>query len=804
MLAEGDSRAWLAAIAASSEDAIGATTLGGVVTSWNAAAERLYGYREDEIVGHSAVRVFPPGRAGELTVILEQVKRGLQVGPLETQRLRKDGTVFDVSVLWQPIRDDDGSVIGAAAIGREITDDSHQRHLGQELGARLAAIVESSEDAIIGKTLEGVVTSWNAAAERMYGYTQEEMVGQSVAAIFPPGRTDELVTILEQVRRGLRVGHFETERVRKDGAVIEVSISVSPIRDDSGLVIGAATVARDVTERNRLARMEHELTERLAAIFESSDDAILGKTLEGVVTSWNAAAERMYGYSRAEMVGQSVARIFPPDRVSELARIMDEVRQGRRIRHLETRRMHRDGRLIDVSVSVSPIRDDSGAVIGAAAVGRDLTEVNKAQTTRRAAEARARQAERMETVGQLAGGLAHDFNNLLGAITGYAGLVAEETASNPRIRADIGQILAAAQRGAELTRQLLVFSRQEPGQATPVDLSSVVTAAYDLLSASVGPGIEVRLELTGDLPPVLGDAGRLEEVLLNLAVNARDAMPTGGVLTISTAAGLSGGQAEPATAGQHSETVELAVADTGTGMSDDVAQRAFEPFFTTKEADKGTGLGLATVHGIVMGLGGTITVETAEGHGSMFRISLPVATGDIPPLPAPEARLVPGAELAGHGEVVLVVDDEPALLDVTCRILRSHGYVTVPARNAEEAVAAASAQPVDLLLTDAVLPGSSGEALVEQVRAWMPGVRVLHMSGYTPGRGNYAPVGQADFVHKPFTSGALLEKVAAMLARSGLSYYSEALRLFETQGYEHTTVEPLLVTLEPRTGGTPA
>ncbi len=702
MLARGDSRAWLAAIVASSEDAVGATTLDGVVTSWNAAAERMYGYSQDEMLGQNAARVFPPDQVGELAVILERVSRGARVGPLVTQRLRKDGTLFTASVVWQPIRDDSGTVIGAAATGRDITEHTDRLQVGQELAARLAAIVESSEDAIIGKTLEGVVTSWNAAAERMYGYSQDEMVGQSVARIFPPGRASELVAILEQVRRGLRVGHFDTERVRKDGTVIEVSISVSPIRADSGVVI-AATVARDVTERNHLLRLEHELTARLAAIFEALDDAIIGKTLAGVVTSWNTAAERMYGYSRAEMVGQSVSRIFPPDQAGELAFIMDQVQRGERIKHLDTQRVRRDGTVIDVSVSVTPIRDDSGTVTGAAAVGRDLTEINQAQAERQAAEVRAQQAERMKTVGQLAGGLAHDFNNLLGAIAGYAGLVAEETASDPRIRADVEQILAAAQRGAQLTKQLLVFSRQEPGQVAPVDVGAVVT-------------------------------------------------------------GPSRGQTEPPAAGRDAGTVELAVIDTGTGMSEEVAQRIFEPFFTTKEADKGTGLGLATVHGIIIALGGTVTVETAEGHGSMFRISLPAAAGDAAAAPRREAAPAPASVPRGHGEVVLIVDDEPALLDVTSRMRRSHGYVTMQAGGYDEAVAAASAQQVDLLLTDSVLPGSSGAAVAERVRALVPGVRVLQMSGYVPGRGNYAPVEQADFVYKPFTSGTLLEKVAAVLA----------------------------------------
>ena len=630
--------------------------------------------------------------------------------------------------------------------------------------AWLAAIVASAADAVAGTTLDGVVMTWNAAAERMYGYTRAEMMGQNLSRIFAPDRAGALAAILEQARRGLRAGHVETECVRKDGAAIKVSVSVSPIRDDGGTVIGAATVARDITGRHRWARADQELTERLAAIFESSDDAILGKTLDGVVTSWNAAAERMYGYTRAEMMGQSVFRIFPPDRAGELALILDEVRRGQRVRHLETQRVRKDGSVIDVSVSVSPIRDDSGAVAGAAAVTRDLTEVNQAQAARQAAEARVRQTERLETVGQLAGGLAHDFNNLLGAITGYAGLVAEETASDPGIRADVEQILAAAYRGAQLTRQLLMLSRQDPAPPVPVDVSAVVTGARDLLSASVGPEVEVRLDLAADLPPVVGDEGRLEQVLLNLAVNARDAMPAGGVLTISTARAQPGNEVAERleAAGRAAGSVELAVADTGSGMSREVARRIFEPFFTTKEADRGTGLGLSTVHGIITGMGGRVTVQTALRQGTTFRISLPAAAGEAVPAPAGSA---PRAATRGHGEVILVVDDEPALLGVTSRMLSSHGYVTVEAAGYDEAVAAASSHKVDLLLTDSVLPGSSGAALAERVRALVPGVRVLNMSGYGSGRGNFAPVAEAAFVQKPFTSRMLLDKVAAVLAR---------------------------------------
>jgi PAS domain S-box-containing protein len=283
----------------------------------------------------------------------------------------------------------------------------------------LAAIVESSDDAIIGKTLEGVVTSWNPAAEVMYGYTAAEMVGRSIAVLIPADRAGELEPILSALRHGERVEHFETRRVRKDGTLIDVSISVSPVRDASGAVAGAATVARDVTERNRAADAASELRSRLAAIVEASEDAIIGATLAGLITSWNPGAAVMYGYTAAEMVGRDVSMLVPPDRAGELVAVLERVRREEHVAPFETRRVRKDGALIDVSVSVSPVRDASGVTMAVAKIVRNVTDRNLALAERRANEARSHQAERMETVGQLAGGIAHDFNNLLGAINRF-------------------------------------------------------------------------------------------------------------------------------------------------------------------------------------------------------------------------------------------------------------------------------------------------------------------------------------------------------------------------------------------------
>ncbi len=511
-----------------------------------------------------------------------------------------------------------------------------------------------------------------------------------------------------------------------------------------------------------------ELVSRLAAIVESSDDAIIGKTLDGIVTSWNPGAARMYGYTAQEMVGSSVSRLFPLDRAGELAPILDRLRRGELIDHFETNRVRKDGTVIDVSVSVSPIRDATGVVVGAATVARDVTERNRAAAERSGMESRLRQAERLETVGLLAGGIAHDFNNLLGAILGYASLVAAATAGDPEVRADAEKIQAMARRAGRLTRQLLIFSQRELTQPEPVDLNTIVRDVRELLSVSIGSGIELRLELAGSVPTVLADRGQVEQVLLNLALNARDAMPGGGILTMGTSlAELGEGDDALNPDASPGRYVELSVSDTGTGMSAEVAGRILEPFFTTKPEGLGTGLGLSTVHNIVTKAGGSLRVDPGEGTGSGFRLYFP-ATGGSAAVPSAPRNAVSAAR--GNGEKILVVDDEPAVREVVSRILRRNGYAALEASSGQQALTLASSHEIQLLLTDSVMPGMSGAGLAKLLVGLKPGLPVLHMSGFNAGVLSPERVssGELAFIQKPFTAEELLAKVRAALGNSAL------------------------------------
>jgi two-component system, cell cycle sensor histidine kinase and response regulator CckA len=380
------------------------------------------------------------------------------------------------------------------------------------------------------------------------------------------------------------------------------------------------------------------MASRLAAIIESSDDAILSKTLDGEITSWNAGAEHIYGYAASEMIGHNVAELIPPDRPGELGPILDRLRRGERVDHFETKRRRKDGTIIDVSVCISPIRDLSDTVVGASTVARDVTDSNRAEAERRALEQQLHdserralkqelhRSERLDTLGQLAGGIARDFSSLLATITSYAGFVVQEAADRPTIRTDAEQIQAAARRGAGLTRQLLNFGRREDLQPEALDLNGVLADMRNLLQTSAGPQVELRVGPAAERAEIVADHGQVQQVLLDLAVNARDAMPSGGVLTVGTRLTELGDEYVRLHPGMSpGRYVELAVSDTGTGMDAQVAARIFEPFFTTKPLGEGTGLGLSTVYSIVTQSGGSMTVDSAEGSGTTFRIYFPAA-----------------------------------------------------------------------------------------------------------------------------------------------------------------------------------
>lgn len=617
--------------------------------------------------------------------------------------------------------------------------------------ARLVGLVKSSSDAIIAEDLNGIVQGWNRGAESIYGYSAAEMVGKGMQILLPPDHLEEESTILEAIRSGECVHHFATLRVRKDGRAINVSLTVSPIRDRRGQITGASHVARDVTDYVKSQRT----VAHLAAIVDSSHDAIIGKSVDGVVETWNRGAERLYGYTASEMVGGPLTRLLPEDRADEEINILQRIKLGERVSHFDTVRVRKDGTLVNVSLTLSPIRDDAGEIIGISHVARDIT-------VDRQNEEKLRLSQKMEAVGRLAGGIAHDFNNLLTIITGYTVLLQRWLEGDPEGRAMLEQVLGAATRAAELTGQLLAFSRRQVAQLGPVDFNEVISGMQSMLQRLIGEDIIIESRLDPELWRVRADRGQLGQVIMNLAVNARDAMPGGGKIVIRTGNWM----VERAYSGEQigfapGDYVRVLFSDTGRGMDAATRAHVFEPFFTTKELGHGTGLGLPTVYGIVRQSGGQISVYSEVGSGTTFAIYLPreeaIETDD----PVSET-----GERMGD-ETVLVVEDEPALRKLVTSVLRSSGYEVLEAANMEDAVRAGDAHSTEvrLLLTDVVMPGGNGRQLASLLSNRHADLKVLFMSGYSEHVLLEKTLAESStsFLQKPFTPAQLLRKVRDVL-----------------------------------------
>jgi PAS domain S-box-containing protein len=494
--------------------------------------------------------------------------------------------------------------------------------------------------------------------------------------------------------------------------------------------------------------------EWFGAVVESADLAILTKRLDGEILTWNRAAEALYGYTAAEAVGRPVSMLLPDDRPDEMVRILERLAMGERIEHLETRRVRKDGRVLDVSLSISPVCDATGAVLGAAAIARDITHVKRM-------EEQLRQAQKMEAIGRLSGGIAHDFNNLLTGIIGYA-MLALDRPAGAAVRTELEEVVKAGERAAELTRQLLAFSRRRPVEPTIVDLNAAIADMERMLRRIVGEDVEVVTRL-GAVCPVLSDVTQIQQILLNLSANARDAMPTGGTLTIETdTVELDEGYAAThagVTPGAHAV---LTVTDTGTGIGAEDRERVFEPFFTTKPPGAGTGLGLSTVFGIVEQHRGHVWVYSEPGHGACFKVYLPAADGAAGSATAAPPD-VPESETPAR---ILLVEDEEMVRALAVEILRGAGFDVVEAADGEEALRAAAAEPraFDLVVSDVVMPGMRGTEVVER----LGNPPALLMSGYTGEssvRQGLVLQGQR-FLSKPFSPQTLFAAVRAALAAS--------------------------------------
>jgi len=587
------------------------------------------------------------------------------------------------------------------------------------------AALQSAEDAIVTISLDGTITTWNAAAEQLFGYPAGEAIGTNIGIIIPDDRKAEISAELARIARGERVRHYETTRIARGGRPMIVSLSVSPLRSPSGTVVGASKIARDVTERKNAEEALLESEEMARGIIETALDAFIQMDEDGRVIGWNPQAEALFGWSRDEVIGKALGNLIVPERLrarhtAGVARFLQGGGSTILGKRIEIDALRRDGTEIKVELKVTALRRRSGYVFNAFV--QDFPE-------KRALDEQLRMSQKMEAIGQLTGGVAHDFNNMLTVITGTIEILAEGVANDPKLAATVKLIDEAATRGVEMTQRLLAFARKQPLQPYSTDVNTLLVDAAKLLRQTLGEQIEIESILQDELPPVLVDASQLTTALLNLALNARDAMPYGGKLMLETcdvsldeAYARANGEVRP---GQY---VMVAVSDTGRGIPAAIRDRVFDPFFTTKAPGKGTGLGLSMVYGFVKQSGGHIKIYSEEGQGTSLKLYLPQARETDKVL-----ELALAAPIEGGQETVLVVEDDALVRNFVTGQLKSLGYTTLVAANAAEALSLINrGATLDLLFTDVVMPGTmNGRQLAEEVIKRLPSVKVLFTSGYT-------------------------------------------------------------------------
>ena len=724
----------------------------GRLTAANGAASRFLGYSQEELLARDFQSLM---HADDLGTVLEELG-GLIRGERTSFELEKRYIHAGGHVVWglmhvALIRDAaDRPVYGVA----QVQDISDRKQAEEEVAAAGRRFEQLFEDAPIGMALQdgdGRYLQVNRALCELFGRSSDELLGMRFQELVHPedlARDQKLHA--EMLRGQTTVTQREKRFRRSDGTWLEADVSISCINgaDERRRFI---VQLQDVTDRRRLERDVARSRERLQALIDGMPNVVFVKDLEGRYELVNHALANGQGLLPEEMVGRLDRDLFPPEIVERFETFEREARESNvPVAHEET--FVADDDIRTFLTHSFALHDENGEADAVAGTAIDITERIKTDEERRQLEARAQETQRLETVGRLAGGVAHDFNNLLSVILNGAALAAETMPEGSQARSDLDEIRLAAERAADLTHQLVQFGRQEMVEPRILDVNAIVLRAQRLLERTIGEDVALRTDIAKDLPNIEIDPGQLERVLVNLAVNARDAMPDGGTLEIVTEAIEVGGASFAC----------LAVRDDGHGMTQETVTRAFEPFFTTKPSGEGTGLGLATVYGIVKQSDGVVEIESRLGEGTRVVMRFPAADEA-----APEPREPPEPRERGRGETVLVVEDEDSVRRLAARLLRTGGYEVLEAGGGSEALRALDGQPVDLLLTDVVMPGISGRELAEELEASRPDTPVLFMSGYTDDvivRHGVARDGLS-FLPKPFTRDSLLRGVSNALAR---------------------------------------
>lgn len=649
--------------------------------------------------------------------------------------------------------------------------------------------IDSTTDySIFALSADGRIASWNAGGEAIHGYSREEILGQPLSVFYR--EEDRLTGAPDDVLRAAREnGRYEAEgwRVRKDGSLFWASVVVTALRDADGKVVGYGKIVRDISDNKHVHDAVVESERRFRMLVHGvTDYSIFMLSPEGRVTNWNQGARRIKGYEAEEIIGSHFSRFYTPeDAAAGLPQrgLDTAAREGRF--EAEGWRVRRDGSRFWAHVVIDAIREDDGTLVGFAKITRDITERRETERTLEETRMALLQSQKMEAIGKLTGGVAHDFNNVLQVVRGNLEVIESRLAGDSWIRDRLDKAIDAVERGAKLASQLLAFGRQQPLQPVVINLATALRNMDDMLRRALDETIQVETVVAGGLWNTSADVHQLENVILNLAINARDAMPDGGKLTLELGNAMLDDQyvagLEDVPPGQY---VLLAVTDTGVGMSPDVLARAIDPFFTTKPEGYGTGLGLSMAYGFVKQSGGHLRIYSEVGHGTTVKVYLPRSTAR-----AMEPSLRVSAPLRGGRETVLVVEDDKKLQSTVVDMLSGLGYTVLKADDAQQALTIIrSGVQVDLLFTDVVMPGPlRSPEMARQAAEMLPRIKVLFTSGYTQNaivHGGRLDDG-VELLSKPYSRDQLARKIRRVLGTPGVE-----LELLGEHGTEQNSTAP--------------
>jgi two-component system, cell cycle sensor histidine kinase and response regulator CckA len=710
----------LAAIVESSQDAIIGTDLDCQITSWNKGAEQMFGYTSAEAIGKDISLIAPPDRVEEAHRIREQAREGIPIQSFETVRVAKGGWRIEMSLSVSPVLDSDGVVVGASAIGRDITA---YKHAQDALRKANQTSIYASPVPIIAVDDKRQVTMWNPAAQAVFGWSEEEVLGR-VNPITFKGGTEQAVALHKRVFTGEILTGVELQGHKKNGSAVALSVSAAPLYDSQHKIRSIIGFLIDITEIKRTEETLRSTEQKYRTIFENAIEGIYQTTPQGTYISANPALAQMLGFSsplelieaRTDLRTQEYVH---PEMHEEFVSTM---RRNDMVQNFEYQAYRKDKKVIWVSENAHCVRDSSGQLLYFEGTVQDITE-------RRDLEQQLRLMQKIEAVGRLAGGVAHDFNNLLMAISSYAELLQLRVPEGDQGRKYLEEIIRVVDRGASLTQGLLTFSRKQVLSPKVLDLNTVVKEQLKMLGRLVPENIELKFTPGKDLGRVKADGSQIEQVVMNLVINSRDAMPEGGHILID----IENSELEVDASQAHNKStngkyVMVAVSDNGCGMDAATKAQIFEPFFTTKGQGKGTGLGLAIVSDIVKQNGGQIFVQSEVGLGTTFKVYLPRVDGVL------QDEVEEVEDSTGHAtETILLVEDEDTVRESIADYLKQKGYTVLVASDGPQALALASQSEkmIDLMLTDVIMPQMSGRELADKMRNHHPKIKTVFMSGYS-------------------------------------------------------------------------